>query len=222
MKKIFRLLAIALGVIIIACLIISLKETKFNSAVRFKKEYESLNGTVAKNGKVTRSINIEKNNPFVYKKENDIVSMMEKKESFIVYFGFASCPWCRSILPTILEVAKEQNIKKIYYVDVLNIRDKMAVDEDSKLKVETKGTDGYYRLLALLDNVLEDYTVEDKSGNKVSCGEKRIYAPNLIKIENGKAVKLTTGISDMQEDGYQELTDNMVNQMKEKILEVLK
>ena len=45
---------------------------------------------------------------------------------------------------------------------------------------------------------------------RVKVGEKRLFAPSYIYIENGEAKKLTTGISDKQTDSRQELNDEIL------------
>ena len=42
-------------------------------------------------------------------------------------------------------------------------------------------------------------------------GEKRIYAPNYIYVSEGKAIRMTTGISDKQTDSREELTDEILD-----------
>lgn len=193
-----------------------------NDALNFKEEYEALNNIKNENnGKVYRKVNIQVNNPFVYKEASDIVDMINNKESFIVYFGFAKCPWCRSIIETLINVANDYDVDTIYYVDVYDIRDTLKLD-NGNVVIDKEGTDDYMKLIKLLDNVLDDYNLTDNDGNSISTGEKRIYAPNIVAIVNGKAVGLETGISDSQEDGYQELTTDMLDESYEKLASVIK
>ena len=185
---------------------------KDSDAIKFKEEYESLNGTTSKSGKVVREIIIDKDNPIIYKSAYEIVEMIENKETFVVYFGFPNCPWCRSVLPTLFDVAKDLKLDKIYYVDVLEIRDTLELNDKNELVTKTKGTDAYYKLLEYLDSVLSDYSMTDKDGKKIDTHEKRIYAPNVVGIVNGDAIELTTGISSLQTDGYMDLTEEMINE----------
>ncbi len=179
-----------------------------SDGAKFKLEYESLNGE-DRNGKTIRSINIPSDNPFIYKSAEEVADMVEDGETFLVYFGFASCPWCRSVLPTMIDEAKENKIDTIYYVDVLDIRDTLVKEEDSFKKTKD-GSEGYNRLIELLSNVLSDYTVDGEN-----AGEKRIYAPNLVSVIDGHADSLLSGISEDQTDGYMELTDKMKSDMEE-------
>lgn len=215
-KKIISIIIVAVVVAIILSLIylVSRPET---DAIKFKKEYESLNGQVNDKGNEYREISISKKNPIKYATADDIVEMMDNDETFAVYFGFSKCPWCRSVIPTMLEVADDLEIDTIYYVDVLDIRNTLEVDDSLEVIETKKGTDGYYKLLEKFADVLDDYSLSDSEGNSVDTNQKRIYAPNIAVVLNGKAEDLTTGISDNQEDGYQELTKSMKKEMYNKI-----
>lgn len=182
---------------------------KKTDAVKFKEEYESLNGVKSKKtGKINRSVNISKDNVFVYKKASDIVDAINNKETFAVYFGFSECPWCRSIISTLSEVATDIGIDEIYYVDVSDIRDELEV-KNGKVVTKKQGDKSYMELLKLLDNVLDDYTLTDDSDKEISTSEKRIYAPNVVSVVAGKAIKKDTGISDKQTNPYMKLTAKM-------------
>jgi len=203
MKKLSKIvIVLVLGILVLTgC-------TK-SSATKFKKEYESLNGKTASSGKTIREISIPDDNPMVYQTAEGIVSRMENGETFAVYFGFASCPWCRSMIEQLIQSAKDNNISTIYYVDVYKIRDKYELDESGKLTRTEEGTDGYNELLNLLDDVLDDYVLTTKSGEKVETNEKRIYAPNVVAVVNGVATEMIEGTSSSLEDPYSELTDDM-------------
>ena len=206
-RSILVIIAIVILLIITGCSY-DKKEEKADS-LKFKEEYESINGDIIEGTDYkVRTLNIPEDNPIVYAEANDIISMMDNNETFVVYFGFNSCPWCRSVLPVLLEVAKDLNLKKIYYVDVKDIRDRLDVDEDGNIITVKEGSEGYIGLLARLDDVLEDYTLEI-DGKEIETEEKRIYAPNVVSIVNGKAKELETGISDELDDPFMELTDKI-------------
>ena len=192
-------------------------------ALEFKEEYESLNGTTNKSGKEHRTISISKNNPFHKVEQKDIVKMIEDKETFYLYVGDPLCPWCRSVLEKSIEVAKENKVKEIYYIDIWDddgneiLRDKYELKDGTLVKT-VNGTEEYKKLLEYFDSVLSNYTVSDNDGNKIETGEKRIYAPNFFYIENGKVIKLVEGISDKQKDSREELTKEILDD-EQKIFE---
>lgn len=194
-------------------------EPTITDSIKFKEEYEALNGVSNSNGVQNRSILIDEDNPIIYANENDILSMMENKESFVVYFGFSACPWCRSVIPSLINAAKESQVTKIYYVNVLDIRDKYELDDKNKAVRTIEGTEGYYKLLDALDSVLDDYaplTYKTKKNKtkKVKIDEKRIYAPSVVAIKNGKPVALEDGIIDALTDSHMDLTDEMKCEIK--------
>lgn len=206
-----RNIALLIGIIILLILvIIFLTTTNTNSdAIKFKQEYEQLNNKENESGtNKNRSITIPKNNPIIYAKAGDIIKKIQNEETFAVYFGFEECPWCRSVLPNLLKAASDLKIDKIYYVNIKDIRDTIEY-KDGELKTQKSGTNDYYKLLKLLDNVLDEYKVTDDDNNEKNTNEKRIYAPNVVAVVNGKAEKLTSGISTKQTDAYMKLTDKM-------------
>ena len=214
-KKIFIFL------LLIICLITTACGNATTDALKFKEEYESLNGEKNDNGNKYRSLNIPKDNPFVYATAADINNKIDKKDTFIVYFGFSKCPWCRSILEQFIKVANDNKVNTIYYVDVLNIRDVKEV-KDGEVVTTTEGDKDYMELLEKIGNVLEDYTLTETNGNKVNTNEKRIYAPNIVVISSGKAIKMETGIADDLKDPYRELTPAMRKDTYDKLKCIMK
>lgn len=199
------------------------KNRMVSDALKFKEEYESLNDEINdKNGKNFRFISISENNPFIYKEAEDIVEMIKRNETFVVYFGFNSCPWCRSVVPTLINVAKDLNIKKVYYVDIKDIRDKIIINDDGKLEVTKEGSEAYYKLLELMEHVLNDYNLTDSNGKTVFANEKRIYAPNVVAVINGVAERLDSGISEKQTDSSMALTDEIIKDTYHKFECILK
>lgn len=216
MKKF--IITFIIGIILVGSLTgcSSNKDNK-TDALKFKEEYEKLNKKKNKDDEFYRTLKIKKSNNIVYKSAEEIVEMMDDKEDFVVYFGFASCPWCRSVVPQLLEVADDLGIYPIYYVDVEDIRDVMVVDEENVAVVSKQGTDAYYELLSRMDAILDDYTLTNEDGSERFTGEKRIYAPNIVSVLDGVAVKLTDGISDSQDDANAKLTNEMKEESYEKI-----
>ena len=204
MKKL--LMIILIGVLLVGC---SSKEKEVSDSIKFKEEYESINGEVSYGENTYRELSIDKDNPIIYKNAKDIVEMIDNKETFVVYFGFSTCPWCRSVISNLITVSKDLEIDTIYYVDVKEIRDVLKLDADKDAYIDKEGTNDYYDLLDRLNDVLDDYTLKDEEGNEISTNRKRIYAPNIVAVVDGNATKMTTGISDKQEDAYMQLTDEI-------------
>lgn len=207
MRKIISILLIV--ILLFSTTACKNKKTKETDAIKFKEEYESINNDINEsNNKRYRTIKISEKNPFVYITAEKIVEKIKNNETFIVYFGFKECPWCRSIIEQLSKVAIAENVAKIYYVDVLDIRDVKEIDDLGNITTKKEGTTAYLELIDLLKDVLEDYTLT-KGDQKVPVGEKRIYAPNVVAVSRGKVVQLETGIPEELTDPYMELTESM-------------
>ena len=176
----------------------------------FKEIYESLNGAENSSGKSYRVIEIAEDHPFVQTDVKTVLQRIENKESFYLYVGDEMCPWCRSVIEKAIEVSSLYQIKEIAYLEIWDekgaeiLRDKYVV-EDGKLILETEAAQGYKQLLECFDELLSEYVLNEND-QSYDTGEKRIYAPNFIYIENGIARKLVTGLSDRQQDSLEELS----------------
>ena len=213
-KKIYKILVLVL-------VIFALTSCAKKDNIIFKEDYESLNGTTNKNGKEHRTVTINKHNAIVISNAKEIVEKIENEDTFYVYFGSNLCPWCRSVIEKAIEVSNNNEVDKIYYVDIWDsegneiLRDKYSLGENNTPVKEIEGTEEYYKLLSYFDNLLEDYTYE-LDDQKLSYGEKRIYAPTFFYISKGKAVRMTTGISDNQKDAREELTEEILKDEEQK------
>lgn len=221
-NKLFMIIVTVLATIV---LVLNIQKVISNNSqtdgINFKEEYEKLNDKKNDQGKKYREITIDSKNKMVYKTTEEVLNLIDKKKSFVLYFGFDTCPWCRSVVPTLASISKELN-QEVYYIDVKDIRDTFELDDDNKPKLVKKGSKDYSKLLEKLEPVLEDYTLTDSDNNEIKVGEKRIYAPSIVSVIDGKAKELTTGISDKQTDGYMKLTKEMEKDIYNKIKKVLK
>lgn len=150
-KRIFMISLIVVIVSIISItiffLFIDKKATNNDTdAIKFSEEY-----------------NIDKDNVFVYKSLNSINKILANGTG-IVYLGFPKCPWCKGYVPYLNEVAKKENIDKIYYFNIYN--DRLNNTKDYQKTVE----------------LLKDYLQYDEEGNK------KIYVPVVIAVNKGKIV----------------------------------
>ncbi len=171
------------------------------ASTSFKEEYESLNGTETSSGNTYRTVSIPEENPIVEITGDEAASKIQNGDTFYLYIGDEQCPWCRSVIEQALASAAEHGVDTIYYVQIWD------ADHNEQTGF---GTGAYTVLLKAADAFLDEYTLEDDDGNTVDTGEKRIYAPTFMKIENGTVTALTTGTSPSQTDAYQDLDDGIV------------
>jgi len=187
------------------------KNIKSNDAIKFRNEYMEYNDKVNENtDKAYVNVIISDTNTVNYVNENEAIELLEKGTG-IIYFGFATCPWCRSLVSTLTSVAEEKK-EPIYYLDILSIRSSYEL-EDGKLSKIKDGTDKYYQILQLLNNELDEFYLTDESGNVYDTGEKRLYAPTIVAISNGKITGIHVGTVDSQESGNDSLNSEQIEEL---------
>ena len=201
--------------------------TESSPASTFKESYEVLNGTENSSGKIHRTIEIPENNPFVESTIEEVVARLDAGDSFYLYVGDSKCPWCRAVIVTASNKAIEYGVDEILYLPIWDdegneiLRDKYELQDGAPVLV-TEGKEGYARLLQVFDAVLEPYVLMD--GDKgIEVGEKRIFAPNFFRIEEGgKSVVMTDGIPGDMTDPRAELTEEQIQETADKFDEFFK
>jgi hypothetical protein len=118
-----------------------------SDAARFKKEYKT----------------VSDGNRFVYASEDEITSIF-KDGTGLVFLGFPECPWCQSLSGMTDQAAKNQNLDRIYYLDIRGHR-----EDNSKT---------YQALVTKLEPYLE----------KDEQGKPRIFVPDVTAVKDGKVV----------------------------------
>ena len=207
-------------IILIACgcgflVLQKVEETPvITDAIKIKEEYELLNGKINESNNLNYPVvTLSIDNPFVYRSESEIIDIL-KNRTGIIYFGFSSCPWCRSILPILEEAAREVGVAQIFYLDIQNIRDVLELDENDKVVTSKEGNNGYYQIVELLDEYLSEYSLENKEGKEISTGKKRLFAPTVVGVLNGKIVSFHEGSVDSQKNGFEPLSDVQKEELK--------
>lgn len=106
---------------------------------------------------------VSEDNVFVYRTLEEVNKILENGTG-LIFLGFPECPWCRGYVPIINEVAKQEKLEKVYYFNIKQDR--------------ADNTELYQKTVKLLEENLR----YDEEGNR------RIYAPSLIAVKNGKVV----------------------------------
>lgn len=188
------------------------KNTTTSDAYKFRTEYAELNNqTNESNGKTYPTVELNNNNPFVYASVDDIKNLFDNGTG-VIYFGFPTCPWCRNLVPILNEAVNNTSIEKVYYYNIKSIRSSISFDDNNKL-VNEKGDDFYYYLLDKLDSYLTEYTIKDKNNKDYDTKEKRLYAPTVVFVKEGKIIDVHEGTVDSQEDPYVVLDDKQKDEL---------
>lgn len=181
---------------------------------KFKKDYEALNNKSSSSGNKYQKLDIDKNNKIKYIDGKEVVEFL-KNGTGIIYFGFPECPWCRGILPTLLESIKESHLTEMLYLDVSDIRDTFEVKENQIVKTKN-ASDEYYEILDLLDHYLDNYVIKDENGIEYEVKEKRLLVPLVVSVKNGIIMDVHKGSVELEEGKtpYDELNELQISELQ--------
>lgn len=132
----------------------------------------------------------------------ETLKIISNKESFVLLMGFTPCPWCQALMPYYNKVAKEEGLKKIYYLDILDMRN----NPDSPDKI-------YYDAL---------YTY---CHDALDTKNDRISAPTIIVVKEGKLIGYHLGTVDSHviEGGtLPPLNDNQIKELQQILKDLYK
>lgn len=175
--------------------------------INFKDEYEKLNGYAVSEDYILKSIDIETDNNVKYVSDNEIIDLM-KNGTNIIYFGWADCNWCRTLIPVLLEVLKENNIDTLYYYDFKSLRNSYENKDEEKSKI-------YEEII----NIIGDDISTTFDENSARSGEKKILAPTVVFIKNNNYVGLHFKTVDSQEKSTDDLNKGQIQELKNKLQE---
>lgn len=151
MKKVLRgmIYLILFAILIWGFIYLGKKDfsTNISDAELFSKEYKA----------------VSSDNPFVYVTSSDVLDILKNKTG-IILVGFQSNAWMQEYVKQLYPILRDNNIKKVYYYDVLEDR--------------TKKAKNFREIEDLLSNYLK---ITD-------MGVEYLFTPALIFVKNGEVV----------------------------------
>lgn len=97
--------------------------------------------------------------------------LLQSEKTFVLYYGFSTCPWCIEVLPILNDVAKKNGMA----VEYVNVR---PGGTDSTFDIRVDTNPDYVKLVELTNDYL---TVNDE-------GVKRLFVPFVFFIKDGEIV----------------------------------
>ena len=212
-KKIFLTIIVFMLIFVTGC------EKTRQSALDFKEEYESVNDKVLRGDIKYRTLNINEKNPYIKVTPEEIVEKINNKETFYLYVGDPLCPWCRSGLEKMIEVAIDKGIKDIYYIDFWDDEHNEILRDLYDIKINKKDIEfiktqdsakGYDEILEAVSLFVQDYTIT-KDDVTYNVGVKRIYGGDHFYFEKGICKKYVSLRSDKLAKSSDELTKEVLD-----------
>ena len=187
---------------------------------KFKKEYESLNGTESSEVEIIKNNNIEY---IDMKKAAEILD----SGSGVIYFGYASDEAARVAVPVLLSAMTSSDLERIYYVNIMpenkeenDVRDLYSLNSKNKAKIARTATDEYNLVRTALANHLQDYVLYTSKGKKVNTGQKRLESPTVVSVVEGQIMGFHEGVVDNYELGTT-LTKDQVKELTSAFTKVI-
>jgi hypothetical protein len=180
---------------------------------KFKNEYEALNGRTTPDGEhIYKNVEIPNSVKIEYVNGQGAMALLSEEggeSGAVIYMGFPECPWCRTLLPPLMEACGESGYAgTVYYYNGLADRDVKSLSEDGQIVTEEEGTEAYRDLVAILYDHLSPYKgLEDDA-------VKRIYFPTTIFFKGGAVLSVHLTTIPSQESGYDELTPEEYQALK--------
>lgn len=205
LKLIIGLIVLILLIGIISTLYIN-KDNSTKDEKKFKEEYESINE------KSKISLTIPEDNKMKYVTSKEVIDILKNKTG-VIYFGFPDCPWCRNIVPILINTAKCECLDEIYYFNALSIRDTKHLDESGNIVIDKEGSKEYYEIVELLSDYLGPY--EGLNDDSI----KRLYFPTVVFVKDGKIVDVHISTVEDQTDPYVPLTKKQKEKLQQEYKE---
>ena len=160
-------------------------------SIIFKQTFEAYNTLVDENKEDCLDLSIPEDNSFVIKSAKEIVEIM-KNETALIFFGYPFQNATRSVVDTLLNLTKEYNVDKVYFLDIYNIKDVYESNKTLDPKLIRSGSTSYHEITDMLKEYLNEYYVfTDNVG--YDTGLKEITVPALLLINKGKVVDIKIG-----------------------------
>lgn len=207
-KKVVIIFSLIIIISVMSLVLVFMKTEKINlnyteDEITFKDEYEKLNGIEIYENYILKTINIDSDNNIKYVTDSEILNKLTNGTN-IIYFGWSDCNWCRSVIPTLIDVVKENNIDKLYYYNFKSIRTAYENDSDKeKAKI-------YEEIIKIVGKDIISVFDEESLKN----GEKKILAPTVIAIKDGRYVGLHTKSVESHINATDELTEAQIKELK--------
>ena len=132
---------------------------------------------------------------FVESSIREMYERTRRKESFVIFFGFAGCPWCRDFMPVMNEAARKSGCDTVFYA---NSRENPAWKSNLDM-------DDYDLLVQMAYNYLP------LDENNI----RHLDAPTAYFVKNGKIRKAVGSLS------YDAIHETIPASEREKLLKEL-
>jgi hypothetical protein len=136
--------------------------------------------------------------------------------------GYTESDLTSVFLPIFIDVLKDNNINKVYYLDILEIRDLYKYSGSIVPVLVHEGTNAYYEIVKFLNDYLDRYYVNDPDGNRYDTAVKRINTPTIVTIKSGKVLDYHYGVGINHDEEHATLSEEEQISLKNILEKIIK
>ncbi len=200
MNKKITILLLTLVIILTGC---SDKEDVSDS-LKFKQEYESLNGQKDDDGLSYSMVEISSDCKVKYMTKDKITEVLANG-THVVYFGWPTCPYCRLAVPILLETIEEYSGISMYYYDIKELRDAYVKDPSSE--------DG--QLYSEISKIISFSECDLSSIDAFEDGTLKLAASIMYFIKDGEIIGYHRGTVESHLNAYEPLEEDQKEELKD-------
>ncbi len=200
MNKKITILLLTLVIILTGC---SDKEDVSDS-LKFKQEYESLNGQKDDDGLSYSMVEISSDCKVKYMTKDKITEVLTNG-THVVYFGWPTCPYCRLAVPILLETIEEYSGISMYYYDIKELRDAYVKDPSSE--------DG--QLYSEISKIISFSECDLSSIDVFEDGTLKLAASIMYFIKDGEIIGYHRGTVESHLNAYEPLEEDQKEELKD-------
>ncbi|MCL2420420.1 MAG: hypothetical protein FWD03_01050 [Defluviitaleaceae bacterium] len=205
---------LTLGLLLIFIFVSACAASNSEDAERFKHEHEILNDQATPDGEHThKTMHIPANNPVVYvdgEGARDIIA----SGTGIIYMGFPECPWCRVLIPILLDAVQEAGWRgNVYHYNGRADRDFLRLDDYGEIEVVEPGEPIYHELVAMLFDYLGPYV------GLYDDDIRRIYFPTTVFVRDGNITSVHLGTLPTHINGREPLNEADTEELKNALIQ---
>ncbi len=200
MNKKITILLLTLVIILTGC---SDKEDVSDS-LKFKQEYESLNGQKDDDGLSYSMVEISSDCKVKYMTKDKITEVLTNG-THVVYFGWPTCPYCRLAVPILLETIEEYSGISMYYYDIKELRDAYVKDPSSE--------DG--QLYSEISKIISFSECDLSSIDAFEDGTLKLAASIMYFIKDGEIIGYHRGTVESHLNAYEPLEEDQKEELKD-------
>lgn len=134
----------------------------------------------------------DEQNAFIEINMDEAITKFKNKETFMIYFGFPNCPWCKEAIPILNNIAKKNQVN-VFYVRTRDENKELLYSDEHKEQIFP-----YF----------ETFLNENEEGNK------HLYVPFVVAVKDGISLYGNVGTIDSHDAKERNMTNEEIEQLE--------